>query len=283
MLSASARAAGGEADYASRWQELIGAEDFARARSLCEGWLESDEKIARVEAHKCLANIEFAGSRGLLLEQHGEKADTVRPGFGGPGIDRALGHLDDALELDPSDVSVHQGRIFILRASGRLDEVPAYLEKSVLMYRGPDALDVWLGTLYPLFEEERYAAAVKGYKVLEEHYPDSAQVAANLGALYALLEKDGPAREYLEKSVTMAPDDPINNWNLARFYDFSEDLVRAEEFYLKSISLEKDPDKRRWLNCVFAEFVSVRLEDDERACRLQMEYCPESMRGACRD
>lgn len=268
--------------FGSEWRHLFMAKELDKARLLCEGRLKHNDRVTKTEAHKCLANVELAAAeKGVLIENKDAGGEAIRVNYTGAGVDRALGHLNEAAGLMPGDASIHQGRIYILRASGRYKEIPGYLEKSINSYKGEDALDVWLGALAPLFGEQHYHAALDSYKVIEKYHPDSHRLAANIGAVYTVLKKDDLARVYLEKAVDLAPDDPINNWNLGRFYDFTEKNELAEKYYLKSISLEKDADKRSWINCIFSDFVETKLGDKNRACDLQKGNCPEDRRTAC--
>jgi tetratricopeptide (TPR) repeat protein len=284
FLAASWSNAAETGSFGDDWNHLVMAGKYDQARMLCEGRLQHNDRVTKTEAHKCLANVELAGAEeGVLIEGNDAGGGALRANYTGAGVDRAIGHLNEAIKLSPGDVSVHQGRIYVLRASGRYGEIPGYLEKSVMTYKGADALEAWLGALAPLFGERHYHAALDSYKVLEKYNPGSHRVAANIGAVYTVLEKDNEALAYLKKAVDLAPDDPVNNWNLGRFYDFTDKDGLAEKYYLKSIALEEDADKRLWINCIFADFIEKKLGDMNRACALQKANCPEQRQTACEE
>jgi tetratricopeptide (TPR) repeat protein len=265
------------------WQHLIQNANYEDARRLCEGWLKTDERLAQTEAHKCLANVEVGLSeKGVRLEGNDVGGGAIRPDFTWSSVDKAIEHLDKAAALSPEDVSIHQGRIALLKAAGRYKDIPGYLEKSVLAYKGEDAVDVFLGSLYSLFEDRQLYAALDSFKVLEKYYADSHMVVANIGAVLTLLEKDDEAIVYVKKAVDMAPDDPINNWNLARLYDYTGKEKLAERYYLKSLELEQNPEKKSAWSCAVGEFMETKLGDLKRACTLQRENCPKDRQTACR-
>lgn len=115
------------------------AGDLAAAKATCEAWLKAVEGHTRAEGHKCLANVEV----GLAARAAGDaKAD----GRGGAdqelaGFRRAVKHLDAAIELAPGDLSIHQGRLHLLRMAGLMAEMTTALEDSIRRHPGSD----WLG------------------------------------------------------------------------------------------------------------------------------------------
>jgi Flp pilus assembly protein TadD len=87
------------------------------------------------------------------------------------------------------------------------------------------------------------------------------------------MEKDDDAFRHLNKAVELAPNDPINRWNLARLYDFTDKITLAETHYSKAIADETDSERRDEMNCAYGKFVAKKLRDAERAQRIQPKDC----------
>jgi hypothetical protein len=81
--------------------------------------------------------------------------------------------------------------------------------------------------------------------------------------------------------LALAPEDPVDTWNLARLYDFTEKLDLADQWYRKALSLESDPGKKREQSCAYARFVEKKLKDSARACKLQQASCPVEEQTSC--
>jgi hypothetical protein len=52
----------------SAWVELLRKGQKEEARQLCTGWLSSDDVSKKVEAYKCLANVELSGASVAFLQ-----------------------------------------------------------------------------------------------------------------------------------------------------------------------------------------------------------------------
>lgn len=275
--------AGKKPAYQNEWSPLIQEKKYKEARVLCERWLKLKSRLAKIEAHKCLANVELGEAEEIImLEGNDTGGGLIRGGYIGPAVDRAVEHLNKGIELAPNDLSIHQGRLHLLLLSGRYDELPKYLKNSILTYKGENAIEEWLPYGYDLFTDNHLHAALAYYRVLEKYYPRSHKVIANIGAILTMLEKDDDAIVYAKKAVELAPNDPINNWNLARLYHYTNKFDLAEKYYVKSLSLESNVNKKKELSCVFAEFLEKKLEDLDRACELQKENCDKEHQTACK-
>ncbi len=80
-------------------------------------------------------------------------------------------------------------------------------------------------------------------KILDKHYPNNSDVLGNIGAFLDMMKRDTEAIPYLEKAVELAPNDPINTWDLGRAYDYAGQIKEADTWYNKALPLI-DPDPR---------------------------------------
>ena len=273
ILALSLAAAPTSSDPAGEWPELIQAGDLAAAKAKCEGWLKAAEVRTRAEGHKCLANVEV----GLASRADGE---AKLEGQGGAdkklaGIRRGVKHLDDAIELAPGDLSIHQGRLHLLRVAGLMAEMAKALEDSIRRHPGADWLDAWKAYPREYYQARRFEQAVLLYRVLDSHFPDDHTIISNMGAALAMLERGAEALECFQRAVKLSPDDPIDNWNLARLNDFMGKLDEAQRGYERALALKQDDAARANGTCVYAEFLEKKRNDRKRACELQRKAsCP---------
>ncbi len=260
------------------WMPLIRGGEYQRARSVCEPWLASKDAGTRAEAHKCLANVELglAGGAMVRIEADPKTGGYLGTGYDAEGAGRAVKHLDQAALLEPQDLSIHQGRLHVLMLAARYEDMARSLEESAKAYRGRDAMDAWLAYPNELFQRRQFKPAIALLLVLDRLYPDDHRVAGNLSAAYAMLEQDEEALAWASKAVKLAPDDPIDNWNLARTYDYTGKPALADAAYQKSLALQTGEQRKR-STCIYAEFVHSKKQDRQGACKLQKEAgCPTS-------
>jgi tetratricopeptide (TPR) repeat protein len=270
------------ASDAAQWHELIKGHKCDRAQALCTGWLDSTDTMRKVEAHKCLTNCALCTDRGtVMVEGNDAGGGTLSEAPSPQALETALKHLNAALELAPQDLSVHQGRLHLLEVSFRFDDMTKALDESCTVYKGKEGVDPWLAYVQELFNDKQFHAALALLEVLDRHYPNSHEVLGNLGAVHMSLKEDEQAIPYLKKAVALAPEDPIDNWNLAREYDFTDQNALADQWYQKALALETDADRKRQNECGYAEFVHKKLHDAKRACRLEKSNCPADQQSAC--
>lgn len=163
----------------------------------------------------------------------------------------------------------------------RIDDMAKALDESCKIYHGADGLQAWLAYPDELFEDKEFRASIALLDVLNKHYPNNHDVLGNLGAAYAMLNEDDKAIEYLQKAVRLAPDDPIDTWNLGRLYDFDNKIQLADMWYRKSLSLERDSSRRRSNACMYAEFIDQKLHNPKRACQMEKANCEPEKQTAC--
>jgi tetratricopeptide (TPR) repeat protein len=266
-----------------QWQRLIIAKKYAEARALYTAWLDSTDAVKRAEAHKCLSNVVLGGKdkEVMILESDDLGGAVMRGGFTEEAVDEALKHLNEGLRLAPQDISIHLGRLRLLEDSMRYEEMAKALDESCRIYQGADALQAWVVYTSELFNDSHFRARFLLLKVLDQHFPNSHEVLGNLGAAYTMLKEDDKAIEYLRKAVELAPNDPIDTWNLGRLYDLTDKIQLADQWYQKALSLDTDAERRRTNTCQYAKFVEKKLRDPKRPCELQKANCEPKEQTAC--
>jgi len=245
------------ADAKAQWIRLMDAQKVQQAKTLCTTWIASSDRAVASQGHQCLASVE--AQYASMTEIEGTKSGGfIAQGFQGPHVDEALKHLDQAIALTPDDLSTHQGRLFILIRSGRTRDAAAALQKSLDVYHGPDALQSWLAYSEEFDARQDYVSALAFMRVLEKKYPNDPDVVSNIGAFLYLDKKDADALPYVKRGAELAPNDPINVWNLGRIYDHLGQQELAEKNYRKGLELEKNAAALRDKKCMFAEFLDKR-------------------------
>jgi tetratricopeptide (TPR) repeat protein len=263
------------------WPKLLGKDDCAAAKNLCNPFVESKDTAQQVEAQKCLANASLCGHSMTMLERDDAGGGTMRDSYSAEAIDEALEHLNIGLKPAPQDISIHEGRLHLLEVSGRYSEMPKALEESCNAYSGKDAPDVWLGYSSELADLRQFNAGLDFMKVLNKHYPNNPDIVGNIGAILSYLKRDSEAISYLQEAVKLAPNDPINAWDLGRIYDYAGQIDLANKWYQKGFSLETDPSRLKESSCIHAEFVEKKLHDPTRACGLEKKDCSSDKQTAC--
>lgn len=256
-------------DAAAEWPALVQGGDLVAAKAKCEGWLSGTSARTRAEAHKCLANVEL----GLSSRQAEASRLEGRPGADQErvGLRRAVKHLDAAIELAPEDLSIHQGRLHLLRMAGLMPEMTQALEDSIRRHPGVDWLPAWKSYALEYYQARRFEPAVLLYRVLDRHFPDDHTIISNMGAALTMLERDEEALACFQHAVKLAPDDPVDAWNLARLYDYMGRLDEAQVGYERALTLKRDEAARANATCLYAEFLEKKRHDLKRACELQRQ------------
>ena len=267
-------AADAEAAAASkRWHALTRAKKADEARALCTPWLTSSSKRLAAEGHKCLANVELIGSYKVRVGSGVGGGGLGGAGYTGPGVDRAIDHLTQAIALAPDDLSIHQGRLHVAINSARTHDAPQLLADSLARYTGPDATEDWLAYSQELWETRAADVGLEYMRVLEKRYPNDHRVVGNVGTFLIALKRDDEALTYLRRAVTLAPNDAIDNWNLGRFHEKHGDPASAEPFYRKAASLEKDPERHQDMACNLGRFLTGRPATRAEGCALADKEC----------
>ena len=257
----------------SDWPQLLDQKKTEDARKLCNSFINSSRLDEQVEAQKCLANVALCGGSVIRLEGDDAGGGTLGSGYTPEAAEEALTHLNIGIKLAPQDLSIHQGRLHVLETSGRFSDMVQAVDKSAETYKGSDALQAWLGYAPELNDLRQYNTALAFMQVLDKHYPNQPDVLGNIGAFLDELKRDSEAIPYLERAAKLAPKDPINAWDLARAYDYSNQIDLADTWYKKGLSLMTDPQQLAQSNCLYAKFIDKKLHDPKRAYLLEKKNC----------
>ncbi len=98
--------------------------------------------------------------------------------------------------------------------------------------------------------------------------------------MYSLLKQDAEAQPALLKAVELAPDDPIDNWNLARNYDLTGKVEMANQQYKKPLALDSDPERLKGDRCLYSDFLLKKMHDAKAACEFE-KSCDPTQHSAC--
>jgi Flp pilus assembly protein TadD len=109
-------------------------------------------------------------------------------------------------------------------------------------------------------------------KILEKRFPNDHRVAANMAGFLALLDRKMEALPYALRAVKLAPNDPIDNWNLGKLYDAAGKIELADGFYRKAIKFQDDEEERKDFECGYAQFLKKRKRPG--AAKYEAAHCP---------
>ena len=264
------------------WKDLLQQGKCKKARALCSPWIHAPEIARQVEGRKCMANVALCENPGgIALTRNDAGGAEMGSEFTPQSVDEALMHLNVALKLAPQDVSIHKGRLHILEVSSRFSQMAVALDESCRIYKTKDGALEWLDYTAELFEAKHFRGALELLLVLEKHYPGSHEVLGNIAAVHMAQGEFDQGLSYLQKALKIAPDDPIDVWNVARAYDLAGKTEQAEQWYPKALALDPDESRRKANTCLYAEFVEKKLLNAARACELQRENFPAIEQTAC--
>lgn len=263
----------------SDWGKLLDEKKVAEAQKLCDSLNKSPEIANQVEAQKCFANIALSKGQILSLQGNDIGGGTLGSGYTPEAVDQAIVFLDKGITLAPQDLSIHQGRLWVLESVGRFDQMAKALDESCTIYQGKDALDAWLAYPVELINNGQLQGALALLHVLDKHYPNSHDVIGDMGAALMIWKKDNEALPYLIKAQQLAPNDPIDVWNLGRTYGFMNQNDLAEEWYQKALKLTMGPEDKKERLCYYSEFVENNLHHSQEACELSTANCTEKRYG----
>lgn len=130
--------------------------------------------------------------------------------------DMALSFYERALQQEPRSVLAQLGRGAALQKLGRLDEARGAYERVLKL--DPQSREA-LTNLTAIVAEREPGEALKRLQALEREYPTFSPIKAQMGLTYARLGNFPPALDYLRKAVSLTPDAPMYNYNLALVLD----------------------------------------------------------------
>lgn len=259
----------GQAATPITWRALLAAGKVEDARKLCEENARSPIPRTQADGFKCLANVVLQGKDGVAIRANESGGGTIEAGYADDATAQAVKYLTSGIAVTPQDVTIHQGRLWLLMSARRYDEMMAALEESISLYKGKDPTGVWVSYSADLMNAGNHRTAIRSLKLLEEKLPADYRVQGNLSAAYAYNKEDDAALGHARQAVALAPKDPINAWNLGRILEYMNRLTEAEQAYVKALSLEADSfggktDPAR--QCIYAELLVEKLKTPERLC-----------------
>jgi tetratricopeptide (TPR) repeat protein len=269
------------AQQSEDWGKLLDQHKIVEAQQLCEGWTHSDQLSTRIEAEKCLANVALCKGQSLSLMGDDTGGGTLGSGYTPEAVDEALIHLNKGIELAPEDLSIYQGRLHVLEVAGRFGDMDKAVADSAAKYDGKDALAQWLAYDAELADMGQARAGLEFAEVLNRLYPNSHDVIGNIGAFHSMLKEPELALPFLRQAVAMAPNDPIDTWNLGRALEKLGQIPEADLWMSKAIQLDPDAKNEPDRNCLYAQFVETELKDLARACKLEKASCARTEQTAC--
>lgn len=223
--------------------ELLAAGKLEEAARVCETWISKPTNEARAEGHKCLANVlvkkaKDTGSRVMISDRTARLTVggmAAPPRFSGPELARAIDQLDEASTLAPSDLSIHQGRLFLCMASGDYTRAVESLEASLNQYEGATAR-TWLEYM-PSFPPSAAEQASAFAELIVKANPDSSQALVELGAWQLERDEIEKAKTSLQKAISIAPKNALAHWRMGEALEKDGDRKRARAAFRKSLSL----------------------------------------------
>ncbi len=281
LLASSIARAGDRDDFTA----LLESGERARRKVECERLVAQRDVEQRVRGHVCLAELATRSANRVAAPVRDPSGATfLREASEGPAVDTALEHLTAAIRLKPARLELHRDRLALLVRALRFEALPSAMGESISLVPKPQQRQLLsaclLPAMYQLAEEQRWDDALAVGRVLEKAYPDDHRVVANVGGILMQLGRDGEAAPYLERSVALAPKDPVNRWNLAQYHVRRGKLQDADREFATAVSLAK-PAERADYGCRHAAFVEQMLHDAKRACALQQRWCPADSRPSC--
>jgi tetratricopeptide (TPR) repeat protein len=278
LLTSLLFASGAIASTVADWRALLDQGKTDEARTICSEAIKSSDKLSVIRGYNCLANLALKGQDVVMIEKSEMGGGSIHPGYNAEGAKRALDYLNKSIDYAPDVLTTFQSRMYLMVSSGQYDAAADMLKDSLKRYKGPDAFDAWLAYTDYFYQAGQYTAGINYLKVLDERYPNNQKVLSDIGAFYAMQEDDANALPYMKRSVELAPNDALNNWNLGREYDYSGDNKNADFYYQKSLRLDAahsgDPLPKDSV-CIYRQFVYEKLQDKKRACAMQANGCDD--------
>ena len=265
----------------TEWGKLLDSKKIEEAEALCTSWTASPDVTKRVEAEKCLANVELCKGSQLQLTGNDTGGGSLGPGYTPEAVNAALRHLDKGIQLAPQDLSIHQGRLYVLESASRFDAMDEALEESIRVYKGADALQAWLAFDAELGDAGQARAGLNFAEVLNRHYPNSHDVLGNIGAFHNMLGEHDQALPFEQQAEALAPNDAMDVWNLGWTYNYLGDTAEADKWMSKALALDPSGKQAPGTKCLYAQFVDTKLHQPERACKLEKLSCEPDRRKSC--
>ncbi|MDH5446835.1 MAG: hypothetical protein OEY52_14895 [Gammaproteobacteria bacterium] len=258
------------------WMALLQNNQIEEATKLCKSLETSADPVDKASAYKCYANLAIMGKDVIIVEGNDVGGGMLRGGYRGKPLEQALIYLNKAIVLTPKDESIHQGRMHILLESGLYQKALEALKDSINVINSKEHLELWLNYTPYYFNAGQHKAGIEFTKVLKDKFGEDHRLHANLGAFYSMINEDRDAIDNMEKAIKINPSSPLNTWNLARLYDYTGKLDKADLMYEKALSLKAGPfdtDLEPRMNCLYSEFLFKKRNNKTKACAYHKEFC----------
>lgn len=224
--------------------ELLQAGKVADANRLCRTWMTKKDNEAKAEAHKCLANVlvhQAEKHPAPVMISTGRQRVGVGgmagpPRLSGKEVALAIDQLDEAASLNPTDRSVHEGRLFLCTVSGQFKRAVVSLELSLEQHGGADA-EVWLQYM-DSFTRSAAPQAVAFSEVIVQAYPKSTSALVTLGGWQAVAGQLESARKSLANAIASTPTDAMAHWRMGELLELEGDHDGAMAAFRKSLALK---------------------------------------------
>lgn len=230
---------------AVRRVELLAEGKVAEATNTCRSWLAKPEDDAKAEAHKCLTNVlvdqaAHSPASGVTVSSGAHRLAVG--GLAGPRrfsteeIAPAIDHLDTAAELNPADLSIHEGRLFLCVASGAYERAVTSLALSAKQYAGAEP-ETWLQYMVNFPRSASTEATAFAAIVVRDH-PESTRALVILGGWQTVAGQTEKARASLTKAVAASPRNAMAHWRLGELLEQEGDRAASSAAFRKSLGLD---------------------------------------------
>jgi len=258
---------------AKEWQGLLDKKDVAAAKALCSKWELAGTHEEQVEAQKCLANGVMQKGARTEIKGNDVGGGTLKAGYDPAAVDEALGHLNKGLALEPKDMSLNQGRLYLLETAGRYQEMAGALEDTLQHLPEEELLPYWLQYSAEMGNAGNVKGALTVTEVLAKHFPESHDVVGNMGAFHDMLKEWDLGLPFLRKAVELEPDDAIDTWNLGWALDHVGQEDEANKWMSASLKLASAPESLNERRCLYGRFLIVKRKQTVQGCALIRKSC----------
>jgi tetratricopeptide (TPR) repeat protein len=141
----------------------------------------------------------------------------------------------------------------------------------------PETVKRLLDEAEELVSQEEYIPAEKRYIEIISHNPKHVKAYEGLGNLYLANKQFAQARETLQFTLRLSPDDPSVYMSLAEVEEGEGNQRKATEYYRKVVELR--PSNPKFLDrYIESAFASGMLDDARRGVGLLKEANPENQK-----
>lgn len=116
---------------------------------------------------------------------------------------------------------------------------------------------------YTLAAQSRYTEAINEFRIVVGFQPAWGLPHANLAALYYSTDRIEEAEREIQQAIELAGGDPQTLSTIAGYFALTQDLDRAEEFFLKAIETSTDPNDHVYLARI--QMLQQNYDDAEKS------------------